>query len=156
MHKEVSEDELVDDKGNPRKDLNIRRVEVGPGFRAAGTLITTNKGNSFVIVDQDTERQSLSNSLSAGLNPLFNGTSRVGKPIPIGEDESGKLIYGTPFIKHRNEGSKTYKKTLYVKTEDGSVYQTSLKQIYDRITPISDKSLGVGASKSDLTPFKFN
>lgn len=70
-HKEVSEDELVDDKGNPRKDLYLRRVEVGPGFKAAGTLVTTNKGNSFAVVDQDTERSAVSSAISSRIKSII-------------------------------------------------------------------------------------
>lgn len=154
MHTKVSEDELVDKNGNPRKDLYLRRVEVGPGFQAAGTLVTTNKGNSFVVVDQNTERSSISQALAAGLNPLFNGTSRVGAPIPFGQDDQGNILMGTPFIVNRRNGT-SFSKDLFIKDASGNTYQTSLPEIYDRILPTTEKSLGLGASKSDNSAFKF-
>lgn len=153
-HNQVSKEELVDDKGNPREDLYARYVEVGPGFPSAGTLITTNKGNSFVIVDQNTERSAQSAELAAGLNPIFNGTSRIGAPIPFYQDDKGQKVYGKPFITHERGADGRFHRNFNIANQNGDVHRTSLTELYDNLVPVSERALGYGASKSDNTPFK--
>ena len=146
----------VDEKtGKYRQDVYGRLVEPGPGFKSSGTLITNNKGQSIVVVDQNVERQGLSKALAGGLNPIFNGRSRKGAPIPYGQREDGSWATGEPFIYHRDNGDGLYMKNFGIINSNNDILEADLFQLYDNITPLIEEQLGKGATKADATPFKF-
>lgn len=78
----------------------------------------------------------------------------MGAPIPFYQDDKGNKVYGKPFITHERGPDGRFSRNFNIASSSGDIYRTSLTELYDNLTPVSQKALGYGASKSDLTPFK--
>lgn len=95
-------DLIYDEKEGKFKNLDaidITYVRPGPGIKAAGYKISTEKG-SIIIQDQNASRKAYSDNAAAAFNPIyFDGRKMGGANMTYAVAPDGTLFKGKPYRK---------------------------------------------------------